>query len=86
MTDLIQNALMARLRSVDWYYDYSDDYTVWSRERVKLQSLRLDLAAMPVQENQEMLGELLKSPESTRDLKAIEFLQFIIAKQILQHE
>lgn len=85
MTDLIQNALMARLRSVDWYYNYSDDYTVWSKEKVKLETLRLDFAAMPVQENQEMLGELLKSPESTRDLKAIEFLQFVIAKQILQH-
>lgn len=84
MPTLIQNALMARLRFVDWYYDYSDDYTVWSKERVKLQTLRLDFAAMPVQENQEILGELLKSPESTRDLNAISFLEMIIAKQLLQ--
>lgn len=84
MPDLIQNALVARLHSVDWYYDHSDDYSVWKKEQFKVASLKLDFASMPIDKNQEILGDLYKPNEVDRNQNAISFLEMIIANQLLK--
>jgi hypothetical protein len=42
MMDDMKNALMARLRSMDWHYDFSDDHRVWTRGRSAYAALQND--------------------------------------------
>ena len=38
--------LLERLTNHDWYYEYSDDHTVWRRGREKSQEIERDLKGM----------------------------------------
>jgi hypothetical protein len=84
MTNLITNALAARLRSIDWYYGYSDDYTVWAKEKAKIDKLKYDLSMMPIEANQEILGLLLASKDV--EANSVHMIEMVIAKQLLQRE
>lgn len=82
MTNVLQNALLVRLRSADWYHGYSDDYSVYAEGKRTLDSIRFDLQKMPIAENQEILAELLK--DQVNNELPIGFLRMIIANQIKQ--
>jgi hypothetical protein len=78
MTNVLQNALTARLRSIDWYYGYSDDYTVWAREKRKIDTLSHDISQLPLEQIQEMLGEQHARPDNAKDTHAISLLENVI--------
>jgi hypothetical protein len=42
--------LIGRMRRIDWYYNYSDDYSVWSRGRNQVEKLISDLSKMNLTE------------------------------------
>ncbi len=42
--------LVGRMRRIDWYYNYSDDYSVWSRGRNQVEKLISDLSKLNLTE------------------------------------
>jgi hypothetical protein len=42
--------LIGRIRRIDWYYNYSDDYSVWSRGQSQVNKLISDLSKMNLTE------------------------------------
>lgn len=83
MTEQIARALAARIRALDWAYEYTDDYTVYCQEKRKIESLRHELSQLPVELNKEILKELVSSG-GTHDNAPVPFMEMIIVKQLLR--
>ena len=83
MTEQIARALAARIRALDWAYQYADDYTVYCEEKRKIESMRHELSMLPVELNREVLKELI-SKGGTHDNPTVPFMEMIIVKQLLK--
>jgi hypothetical protein len=82
MTDQIARALAARIRALDWAYQYTDDYTVYCQEKRKIEAMRHELSQLPVELNREILNELIKG-KGTHDNAPVPFMEMIIVKQLM---
>lgn len=86
MTDILTDALARRLRSFDWFYEYSDDHSVFKKEQAKLQKMRKDFEQNPLDINNQVLEHLIQRKIDEHDARAIRFLEGVIAKQINKKE
>ena len=81
MTEQIARALAARIRALDWAYQYTDDYTVYCQEKRKIEAMRQELMQLPVELTKEILSELVA--KDGEYAAPISFMELIVVKQLM---
>jgi len=81
MTEQIARALAARIRALDWAYQYADDYTVYCQEKRKIEAMRQELMQLPVELTKEILSELVA--KDGEYAAPISFMELIVVKQMM---
>jgi len=81
MTEQIARALAARIRALDWAYQYTDDYTVYCQEKRKIEAMRKELMQLPVELTKEILSELVA--KDGEYAAPISFMELIVVKQMM---